>query len=203
MADETPVNEWFAEERRTTTHPTGGRRITLAGVTFDARLPYELVLSIDDANSIFSKYGVDEERAVALMGNELFKRALKTAEAELKEAGLTFRTKARLMAEDLLEEGYSIATDPEAPANVRASLIQWVAKMGDLEPAKKDTAVSQGGFHLHIDLGGGESDRGRSITVSANAPAPDADILDLVPGVDGVLAPMGGKDDGQLGAEED
>jgi len=199
--DLVPVQEWFTETKRTSTHPTQGRRITLAGVTFDARLPYELVISADEAESIFEKYGVTQERAFLLMQNPLFQRALKTAEAELKESGITFRTKARLMAEDLLEEGYQIATDPDAPANVRASIIQWVAKMGDLEPVKKDGMVQQGGFTLHIDLGGGDGapEKGRSISIKSITPPHGPDAVDLIPGLDGILVPMGEEyDDGRI-----
>lgn len=189
--DKSELPVMLGEARRLATHPTGGRRATIAGVTFDARLPYELVVSQDAAEEVFERYGVTAERAASLLAHPLFRQALKAAEAELREAGLTFRTKARIMAEDLLEEGYSIATDPDAPANVRADLIKWAARMGDLEPAKKEGGgAALGGFHLHIDLGGEGPAKGRTIEVSSSAP--DADVIQLLPDVDGVLVPKGG-----------
>lgn len=168
------------DQRRTAQHPTGGRKLTIAGVTFDPRLPYELALGLDSAEVVFTRYGIDAVQAAKLLGHEVFKVVLGNAAREVKEAGLTFKMRARLMAEDLLEEGYLIATDAEAPANVRADLIKWTAKMGDLEPAPKDKAVGVGGplgggFNLSITLvGGGEAAGGRVIEVQAepsNAPA--------------------------------
>lgn len=148
-------------------------RLTVAGTTFDVRLVYDLVIGLDDAATVFRRYGVSEETAAKLLGHPTFQQALKVARDDVTANGTGFRVKARVMAEDLLEEAYVIAKDSEQPANVRADLIKWAAKMGDLEPAPKDKVGGGGGgqgggFSLSITLvgAGGAADPGRVIDVT-------------------------------------
>jgi len=111
------------------------------------RLALELALKLDDSAVIFQKHGYAPEQALALLEH--------TAQ-EVREKGLSFRAKARVMAEDLLQHGYEIATDDHASAAVRADLIQWMARVADLEPAKKDgkDTGAGGGLHLSITFAG-------------------------------------------------
>lgn len=122
------------------------------------RLAYELALKLDDSGTIFAQHGYDGEQALALLENAEFSALLQRVSQEVREKGLSFRAKARVMAEDLLQHGYEIATDEYASAAVRADLIQWMARVGDLEPAPKtkDGGAAGGGLHLSITFAGQE-----------------------------------------------
>lgn len=115
------------------------------------RLAYELAMGLDDSADIFQRHGYGRDDALALLELPEFAKLLDRISREVRENGITFRAKARVMAEDLLQHGYEIATDELASAAVRADLIQWFARVGDLEPAAKkvDTGAS-GGLSLTI-----------------------------------------------------
>ena len=121
------------------------------------RLAYELALKIDDSAVIFQRHGYNGEQALALLAAGEFPALLERVAQEVREKGLSFRAKARVMAEDLLQYGYELATDETASSAVRADLIQWMARVADLEPAKKDgkdTGGGGGGLHLSITFAG-------------------------------------------------
>jgi len=116
------------------------------------RLAYELALKLDDSATIFTRHGYTGEQALALLETQEFPVLLERVVEEVREKGLSFRAKARVMAEDLLQHGYEIATDELASAAVRADLIQWMARVADLEPAKKDGKDNGAGGGLHLSI---------------------------------------------------
>jgi len=122
------------------------------------RLAYELALKLEEPGAIFARHGYDREQAVELLHQPGFGDLLERVSKEVREQGVTFRAKARIMAEDLLQDGYEIATDELAPKTVRAELIQWFAKVGDLEPAPKSKdsggGSGGGGFTLNLTFAG-------------------------------------------------
>ncbi len=123
----------------------------------DERMACELVLRLDDPDRIFTRYGYGRDQALALLQSQEFAATLSRVESEMKAQGLSFRAKARAIAEDLLPEAYALATDEQQSASVRADLIQWFARMGDLEPAPKkgnDGGAGGGGLTLNIMFAG-------------------------------------------------
>lgn len=119
-------------------------------------LACELALGMDEHTTIFARHGYTAEQALVLLETKEFAGTLDRVAKEVKESGISFRTKARAMAEDLLPHAYSIATDELASSAVRADIIQWMARIADLEPAKKTEDGRSGGLHLSITFAGGE-----------------------------------------------
>lgn len=128
-------------------------------VAWDPRLALELAMSGSEPQKymeVFDRYRIDHAAAVELIQNPLFLKQLEGYKQELEASGMSFRMKARVLAEDLLPEAYDIAKDPAYPAAVRADMIQWMTKIADLEPVKangKDVAQT-GGFSLQILFAG-------------------------------------------------
>lgn len=119
------------------------------------RLAVELALDVDDAGSIFTQYGYTPEQAAELLESPPFLMMLQQATKEVAESGLSFRTKAKLLAGELLPYANDIATDPLQSAAVRADLIKWSAKVAGFEPKEKDDAKGAGaGFTLSIIFSG-------------------------------------------------
>lgn len=147
MSDELKVPE-------ASTHRQADRIAALPAVykTQYGRLAMELALKIDDPTTIFARHGHDTEAATALIQTAEFTALLASAEKEVAENGVSFRTKARAIAEDLLPYAYEIATDDLASGSVRSDLIQWFARVGGLEPPKQDGKGGTGGGGLNLTI---------------------------------------------------
>jgi len=123
-----------------------------AVIPFDPRMAYDIALGLEDPVTVAAEYGLTSDQYYTLKEYHPFQQAVERYMAELKEKGVTFRIKAALQAEALLPEVFRMSLDPNTPASVRADLIKWQAKVGNLEPKEKQSeAVS--GLHININLG--------------------------------------------------
>ena len=119
------------------------------------RLAVELALKVEDAEDIFARYGYTPDEAATLLESPVFLHLLEQTAKELLETGVSFRTKAKLLANELLPYASEIATDPMQSAAVRASLITWSAKVAGFEPKEtKDDVKVGGGLTLSITFAG-------------------------------------------------
>lgn len=151
-----PEQEYIsrAEQRQQTRLPDGYKPLQLPGMEFDPRLTFDLALQMDPAEKIFERYGYTGEQAVSLMGSPVFQKVLKAYVEDVRAHGITFKQRARVMAETLLANAYEIAVDPEAPASARADLIKWTAKVAGYEPKNNEESVQGNGFALQIVFSG-------------------------------------------------
>lgn len=119
------------------------------------QLAVELALRLEEPEAIFARYGYTAEDGAALIGNPAFGDMLTRVAGEVQESGLSYRVKARAIAEELLPHAFEMATDPMTSSAVRADLIKWAAKVGGLEPSTKgEDAKGGGGFSLSITFAG-------------------------------------------------
>lgn len=117
------------------------------------RLACELALRMEDADVIFTRYKYSPDAALVLMESPAFGELLARVSKEITETGLSFRTKARAIAEDCLPVAHMIVHDPLAPTSERVKTMQWVAKVGGLEPAPaKEEGASKGGGGLNLTI---------------------------------------------------
>lgn len=117
-----------------------------------ARLPFDLAMELDTAEETFARYEIAEADAVELLANADFVATIKFWREAVVKEGYSYKTKAKLIAEDLLETGYMLATDPGTSDSVRANMIQWFSKVAGYEP-KKDSEGGGGqgpGFTLNL-----------------------------------------------------
>lgn len=120
------------------------------------RLACELALGMEEPEVIFKAYGYEPSDALTLTESPAFTALCKRIGAEVRESGLSFKSKMKAVAEDLIPHAYDIATDPLQPATVRQKIIEWTAKMAGFEPAPaKGEAAGGGGFSLSITFAGG------------------------------------------------
>lgn len=116
------------------------------------RLAVELALDVDDAEAIFSRYGYSPEQAADLMESPAFVALLQIATKETRESGMSYRTKAKLIAGELLPYAVDIATDPLQSAAVRADMIKWAAKVAGFEPKESKDEGKGGGTGLTLTI---------------------------------------------------
>lgn len=155
----TTGRDLHTDQRQAARLPTLNHEKPASIVAWDPRLAFDIAMQgVGKATEVFAKYGLDANAAIELLQNPVFQKQLKDYAAEIETAGLTYRMKARILAEDLLPHAYDLATDTLYPASVRADMIQWVTKIAGLEPEKisgKDVPQT-GGFSLQILFNGRE-----------------------------------------------
>lgn len=151
-----------------TVHDQRRRHLLAEGATsaftgaFDPRLPYELALEMATPEATFAKYGYTTDEAATLLARKDFVTSLKRYRDEIVASGAGFKLKAKVQAEALLLDSYQIATDPEAPASVRADLIKWTAAVAGFGPPKEQTKEG----------GGGGAGGGFALNITFTGPAP-------------------------------
>ena len=101
---------------------------------WDHRMTYELALALDPVSEILARYHVTEKDFQRFRKQPAFMQQIVDYRAEIREKGLTFRAKAKIMAEDLLGTAYELIHSPATPANVKADLIKWTSKVAALDP---------------------------------------------------------------------
>lgn len=75
--------------------------------------------------------------------------------SELYKSGKTFRLKASVMADQMLEKVYEDALHEDVGLSMRIDVLKVLAKLGDLEPKQNLNAAAQGsGFSININLAG-------------------------------------------------
>jgi hypothetical protein len=115
----------------------------------------ELALEVEEPGIIFARYGYTDETAVGLLETPGFASTLERISKEVRESGLSFKTKARAQAEQLLATSFEIATDPQQNTAVRADLVKWTCKMAGYEPKTNDEkGAGNGGLNLSITFAG-------------------------------------------------
>lgn len=125
-----------------------------AKITYPPTLPVEVALRTVPLPEIKAAYGFSDEEWSALKHNPLFIRDLKDATEALKEEGMSFKTKARLQAEELLTTSWNMIHDKAAPANVRADLLKFTIRAAGLDGSKDQGKGDVGtAMQININLG--------------------------------------------------
>lgn len=123
--------------------------------TTHERLACELAMGMEEPEAIFQQYGYSPEQSLALIESPSFTALCKRIGSEVREHGLSFKSKMKAIAEELIPHAFDIATDPLQPAVVRAKIIEWSAKMAGFEPPPaKGVVDGGGGFNLSITFAG-------------------------------------------------
>lgn len=119
----------------------------------DPKFILELASGLEDGDTLARKYGYPEARWLKLKDDPAFQLVVEQKRTELKNTGYVFKAKAALCAEDLLEDIYTRAKDPDTPLTQKLDAFKTFTKLGGLEP-KEDKNVAVGpGFQITINLG--------------------------------------------------
>ncbi len=140
---------------RKTPLPIGIRTAAQTGNATDlvwpATLPIEIALKVAPLERILDAYGIHAFEWEALRNDPLFKAEVERAAEMLKQEGMSFRTKARLQAEELLRTSWKIIHDDTMPANVRADLLKFTVRVAGYD-VSKDGGPTQNGLQININL---------------------------------------------------
>ena len=123
------------------------------------RLPMDMALLLENSgdtmSDILNRYALTASDAVVFSQDKTFLKRVSELRGEVREHGLTFRAKAKVLAEEYLSKGYEMIHSPDVSPAVKADLIKSTVKWAGLEP-KGDAATDGqvGGVSIQINLGG-------------------------------------------------
>ena len=106
--------------------------------------PIELALREHPVKDVCQAYGISKREWDELRVNPLFLMALQGANEALKKEGMTFKIKARLQAEALLQTSWSLIHAPaeEVPSSVKADLIKFTIKAAGYDESQGQKAAA-------------------------------------------------------------
>ena len=123
-----------------------------AVLAFPPMLPIELAMGTYDAATVCEAYGIDRDQFQLLCEMPLFRKAYDMAVEMLEKEGATFRVKAKMQAEILLDTAYKMAHNVLIPANVRAEMIKCIVRWAEYEPKKDAGPGNNQAFQININL---------------------------------------------------
>jgi hypothetical protein len=145
-------------------------------LSIDPKFVFELAAGLEEPDHIAQRYHYITEAWESLKNDQNFMRVVESKRTELQKTGYTFRLKAALAAEDLLDEVYIGAKSVDASLSAKLEAFKYLTKIGNLEP-KEDKQVATGpAFSIKIDLGS------NSITIK-NTPENDENSQNSVENV--------------------
>lgn len=127
----------------------------------------ELATGVEDGEVIARRYGYSKDEWEAISKVPEFRARVEHAIAERAKSGQTFRLKAALMAEKLMDDMFSSALGSEVPVKDKAAALQVLTRVGELEPRKDAGPAATGpAFSISISLPEGFTAQ-RTATVDA------------------------------------
>lgn len=112
----------------------------------------EVATGLEEGKDIAQRYGFSEAEWDEIKERPDFQQAVAKVRSEMERSGQTFRLKAAVMADSLMENMYKHAMDSETPVKDKATALQLLTRVGELEP-KASAQVSAGpGFSITINL---------------------------------------------------
>jgi hypothetical protein len=116
-------------------------------------LPLELALEPGKEEEVLNRYNMTDEQLTVLLASNAFKVAYQNARKMVSEEGMSFKMKARVLAEQHLTTMDDLICAPTTSASTKGALIDKLVKWADLEPQnKKDSSGNSQAVNIQINL---------------------------------------------------
>jgi len=123
---------------------------------WDDRFALDLAMTLEGSGSalpeLLKAYNYTQEELEVFCAEPLFAQKVEHLRTQLKERGFTFKLKAQMQAEELLDTSWDIIHTTDVSPAVKADLIKWTAKIAGLEPTK-ESSVGDQGVKINIIMG--------------------------------------------------
>lgn len=120
------------------------------------RFALDLAMSLEGSGDkipvLLETHGYTQEELQAFLQDPLFEQRVREFQGQLKEKGLTFKMKARVQAELLLDTAWDVIHHPDTGAPVKADLIKWMSKVAGFE-SDKGSGGNNNGVVININMG--------------------------------------------------
>lgn len=117
----------------------------------DPRMIYDLATGMEDPDEVAKRYGFEGEEWEQLAQRPELVREVKQQAAELSKNGTTFKNKARLLTNSMLDDLYKAAMRDDVPVKDKAQALLAVTKLAGLD-APAATVAQGAGFSITINL---------------------------------------------------
>lgn len=133
-------------------------RSAMLFVDVPAKFILELASGMRDPDDLAADYGFTPKQWKELQKYEPFVKALDAKKSELKLAGFTFRLKAQVLAEELLDKLGIQAHKEDASFHTTLECAKFAAKAAGIDaPVREDDGNGGNTININIDLGAGNS----------------------------------------------
>lgn len=135
------------------------RAVARKFLDIDPKFVLEVATGLEELEEIAPRFGLSPAETKALHKYKPFWIEVDKVKSELYKSGQTFRLKAGVMAEQVLDEVFSDAIQTDANKNYRLEALRTLARLADLEPKQATSAAQAGsGFSININLSGAKTE---------------------------------------------
>jgi hypothetical protein len=129
-----------------------------AALSWPPTLPIELALKMSTPTELKAHYEFTDDEWDNLRANPVFLAELAAACELVKQDGMSFRLKARMQAEELLNTGWRMIHAPhsEVPAAVKERLMAGVYRMAGFDSKEGVAPGGNAGLAIQINFNGGQ-----------------------------------------------
>lgn len=129
-------------------------------ITWPPTLPIELALNTASPAVIQEEYGYTDAEWAALRTNKVFLKELAGACELVRQEGMSFKLKARLIAEENLKQVWKMVHQSHdvVPPSVKAKLIELTSRWAGFDPrsnGEDSGPVNANTLNIQINLGEG------------------------------------------------
>jgi len=121
-------------------------------IVWQSSLVLDIAMGTDE-DIICEAYELQYPQLQAIKNDPAFMARLKKAADDLNKEGATFRLKAQMQAEALLQTSFAMIHSDEIDPKVRAKLISDTVRWAGYDNAAAAGAETGPGISIHIDLG--------------------------------------------------
>lgn len=118
-----------------------------SGLAWPPTLPIELALKTASPNELRLEYGYTEGEWLALRHNPVFLKELAGACELVRQEGMSFKLKAKLIAEENLKQVWKLihSSNTDVPPAVKGKLIELTARWAGFDPRTTGEGGGPGG----------------------------------------------------------
>lgn len=131
-------------------------QLALPLIDVDPKFILEVASGLIEPAQLAENYGYTPEEWLFLKNHEPFVKQVDAKKAELRSTGFTFKLKAAIAAEDLLEEVYVKAKEKDASLHVQLETLKFMARAAGIDAPVREQNVGAA-FSISINLGNGQS----------------------------------------------
>jgi hypothetical protein len=134
------------------------RDMNPAALAWPTTLPIELALKTSTPQELRAHYGFTDDEWATLRDNPVFIAELAAACELVRQDGMSFKLKARLQSEALLETSWRLIHAPhsEVPAAVKSRLMEATWRMAGFDTKDINAPGGSAGLAIQINFNGGQ-----------------------------------------------
>jgi hypothetical protein len=126
-------------------------------VEISPKMVMEIALGVREPEDIAAEHGFSLTQWEDLKVVPSFIKQVEDKKLELKSSGVTFKMKAAVAAEDIMEDVYLKAKEEDSSFHVQLEALKFFARAAGLEAPAKEQSQAGSGFSVVINLGGGKT----------------------------------------------